>query len=80
MGWKTEYKSNLWSDCVGEGHLPIAVAVGGSSLNLYCSECRKVWRIATAGRLQSISEDELSSLEDSVWKRKVLSLIESVES
>ena len=75
MGWKYEYKSNLWSDCVAVGHLPVAVAVSGGSVNLYCSECRKVWRVATAGKLQSISEDELSSLEDSEWKRKVLSLV-----
>jgi len=61
---------------MAKGHLPVAVAVGGSSINLYCSECQKVWRIALAGKLQSIGLNELSSLEDTVWKRKVLLLVD----
>ena len=75
MGWRFENKTNIWSDCMAKGHLPVAVAAGGSSLNLYCSECQKVWRIALAGKLASIGLDELSLLEDTVWKRKVLLLI-----
>lgn len=75
MNWKYEYKSNLWSDCMSEGHNPVAVAVGGSSITLYCCECKKVWRVATAGKLWSISEGDLSSIEDCRWKSKVLELI-----
>ena len=75
MSWKYEYKSNLWSDCMSKGHLPVAVAAGGSSINLYCSECRKVWRVATAGKLQSVLESDLASVEDCEWKRKVLALV-----
>lgn len=75
MGWKYEYKCNLWSNCAAKGHLPVAVAVAGSSVNLFCAECGKVWRVATAGRLQSVAVSDLGSLEDSVWKSKVLSLV-----
>jgi len=75
MGWRYEYKSNLWSDCMSKGHTPVAVAVGGSSVNLLCVECGKVWRVATAGKLQSIKVEDLSSLEDSIWKSKVLELV-----
>jgi len=76
MSWKYEYKSNLWSDCVSKGHTPVAVAVGGSGITLYCSGCRKVWRVATAGKLWSVLESDLSSIEDCIWKRKVLEMID----
>jgi len=76
MGWRFENKTNIWSDCMAKGHLPVAVAAGGSSICVYCSDCKKVWRIALAGKLQSIGLDELSSLNDTEWKRKVLLLID----
>ena len=75
MSWKYEYKGNLWSECVSKGHLPVVVAVSGSSVNVYCSECKKVWRVATAGKLQSVLESDLVSIEDCIWKRKVLELV-----
>lgn len=75
MNWKSEYKSNLWSDCLAKNHLPVVVATSGNSVNLYCWRCKKVWRLAITGKLQSLPEDDLSSLEDSIWKRKVLSLM-----
>lgn len=75
MGWKWEYKSNLWSDCVGKGHSPVIVAISGSSLNAYCCECKKVWRVVTVSKLSSVTEDDLLKMEDCVWKGKVLELM-----
>jgi hypothetical protein len=74
MGWKSEYKSNLWSCCLAMGHFPIAVACS-HSISLYCKDCKKVWRAEYAGRLQSISDGDLTNIEDSVWKRRVIKLM-----
>lgn len=73
--WQVEYKSNLWSDCISKGHTPVAVAVGGSGITLYCCECKKVWRVAIAGKLWSVLESNLPLVEDCIWKRKVLELM-----
>lgn len=73
--WKYEYKSNLWTNCVGEGHNPVVVAVAGSGITIYCSECKKVWRVATAGKLWSVLESDLSLVDDCIWKSKVLELM-----
>ena len=75
MAWKYEYKSNLWSECMEKGHNPVAVAFGGSGITLYCSECKKVWRVATAGKLWSVLESDLSAVEECRWKSKVLELM-----
>lgn len=43
-----------------------------TSLNVYCSECRKVWRVLSAtNKLQSVSESNLSLIDDCAWKKKV---------
>lgn len=72
MNWKFELKTNLWADCVSQGHVPVVVAVSGASVSVHCLECRKVWRVATLGKLQSITEEDLMLEDDTVMKKKVL--------
>jgi hypothetical protein len=74
--WKPEYKNNLWLKCMQYGHNPVVVGFGSGGISLYCSECRKVWRIGVTSNLCSVSEDALALADDCRWKRKVLELME----
>lgn len=76
MGWKYEYKANLWFECINKGHMPVVVRYSTSSIDCYCSECRKVWRCVLIGKLSSLEEEEIESVvKDCEWKKKVLGLM-----
>jgi transcription elongation factor Elf1 len=75
--WKGEYKYNLWFECISKGHLPVVVSYGNSCVSMFCRDCGKVWKLASAGRLSSIDVKKLDELGDSTWKEKVLELLKA---
>jgi len=73
--WHPTGKGDLWFDCIKVEHLPVCVGVGGSQLLLYCKDCKKVWRVARAGRLEVLEEKYIEEQQESVWKNRLLKLI-----
>jgi hypothetical protein len=46
-GWKDASGMGLYDSCIKKGHYPVVFVDRATYIMVYCSECKKVWRIKT---------------------------------